>query len=40
MADHTPVSTDPTTRTGIVLFFVILAVIVGFIALFLILKPV
>ena len=40
MADHMPVSSDPTTRTGIILFFVILGVIVGSIALFLILKPV
>jgi hypothetical protein len=39
MADQTPVSADPTTRTGMVLFFVMIGVIVGFIALFLVLKP-
>ena len=30
---------DPTTRTGRVLFFTMLAIIVGFLALFLILRP-
>ena len=39
MAGQAPVSADPTTRIGVVLFFVMIGVIVGFIALFLILKP-
>ena len=30
---------DPTTRTGRVLFFTMVAIIVGFLALFLILRP-
>jgi hypothetical protein len=39
MADRTPASQDPTECTSVVLFFVMIAVIVGSIALFLIFKP-
>jgi hypothetical protein len=40
MGEQSPVSADPTTRTSVVLFFIMLGVIIGFIALFLIIKPV
>jgi hypothetical protein len=39
MGGHTPSSEDPTERVSVVLFFIIIAVIVGSIALFLIFKP-
>ena len=39
MAGQSPFSEDPTERVGIFLFFTMLAIIVGFIALFLIIRP-
>jgi hypothetical protein len=39
MVEHEHPTADPATRSGRVLFFIMLAVIVGSIAVFLILKP-